>query len=193
MDRYYMPKCPVSNCHPPLSLCIHSLKHECLTLTLPYSLQTRSSHLRQGRRKIRATIAKIRATTEKQNARSTSREILLLESRVQRNNHSHMPCSNTHIIHLTEWAKWNMVYLSTLVHGQRLRIWYSYGILHGWVKIACLSNIVVVEYYIAEQQQSVQQSHRAGGLSSNLVVLYFIVVDLQVHTALQIWAWHKVL
>ena len=81
-----------------------------------------------------------------------------------------------------------MVYLSTLVHGQRLRIWYSYGILHGWVKIACLSTIVVVEYYIiAEQQQSVQQSHRAGGFNSNLLVLYFIVVDLQVHTALQIY------
>ena len=88
-----------------------------------------------------------------------------------------------------------MVYPS-LVHGQRLRIQYSYGILHGWVKVACLSTMVMVEYYtinIAEQQQSVQQSHRAGGLNSNLLVLYFIVIDLQVLTALQIWAWHKVL
>ena len=56
--------------------------------------------------------------------------------------------------------------------------------------------MVMVEYHttnIAEQQQRVQQSHRAGGLNSHLLVLYFIVVDLQVLTVLQIWAWHKVL
>ena len=42
--------------------------------------------------KITAATAKTRAAMEKQNARRTSRVVLLLESRVERN-------SNTHIIH----------------------------------------------------------------------------------------------
>ena len=40
--------------------------------------------------KITATIAKTRAAMEKQNARRTSRVILLLESRVEKKNHTHM-------------------------------------------------------------------------------------------------------
>ena len=40
--------------------------------------------------KITAAIAKTRAAMEKQNARRTSRVVLLPESRVERNNHTHM-------------------------------------------------------------------------------------------------------
>ena len=52
--------------------------------------------------KITATIAKTRAAMEKQNARRTSRVVLLPESRVERNNHTHMLVIHT---------------LYTLLHG----------------------------------------------------------------------------
>ena len=54
--------------------------------------------------KMTATIAKTRAAMEKQNARRTSRVILLLESRVERNDCSHMLKIHT---------------LYTLLHGQK--------------------------------------------------------------------------
>ena len=79
--------------------------------------------------KITATIAKTRAAMEKQNARRTSRVILLPESRVARNNLTHMLVKHT---------------LYTLLHGQK-GIWY-------------LGHVVWVDTSInmAEQQQNAE-------------------------------------
>jgi len=54
-----------------------------------------------------ATTAKIRAAVEKQNARRTSRVILLLESRADSNNPFVLVIHT--IIHLIECAEWNKV------------------------------------------------------------------------------------
>ena len=59
--------------------------------------------------KITATIAKTRAAMEKQNARRTSRVVLLPESRVERNNHTHIIHTYTQTIHLIAWVEGNMV------------------------------------------------------------------------------------
>ena len=58
--------------------------------------------------KIAATIAKTRPATVKQNARRTSRVILLPESRVEWNNHTHMLVIHT-LYTLFGWVEGNMV------------------------------------------------------------------------------------
>ena len=74
--------------------------------------------------KITATIAKTRPEMEKQNARRTSRVILLPESRVERNNHTHMLVIHP-MMHLIAWVERNMVasFPGSCVWAEAKNIW----------------------------------------------------------------------